>query len=106
MAKEEIHNYLRMLIVLAGIVFAGGGYAMKVNSNSSAIGKVDEKADANTKAIHKVELNAKDTQALAAKAAEAMVSIDSKFSDIQTKLNNQATIQAINSTKLETLTKD
>jgi len=106
MAREEVHNYLRMIVLLAGIVFAGGGYAMKVSSNSSAIIKVEEKADANMEAIHKVELNAKDTQALAAKAAEAMVSIDSKFSDIQTKLNEQAVIQGINSTKLESLTKD
>lgn len=56
MAKEEIHNYIRTLLALAVIVFAGGGYAMKINSNSAAIEKVDVKADENRERIHESEL--------------------------------------------------
>lgn len=63
MAKEEVHNYIRTLLALAVVIFAGGGYAMKINSNTSAIekvdaeiGKVDDKTDANRELIHKNEL--------------------------------------------------
>lgn len=106
MAKEQVHGYIKTLLIIAAIVFAGGGYVMKIRGNSEDIksNKVDIKTT-NVK-VHEIELNAKDTQALAAKAAEAMVSIDGKFSTIQTQLNAQATIQAVNSEKLKTLTKD
>ena len=103
---EQVHNYLRTGIILAAIIFAGGGYAMKINGNSGAIVSNSDKIEKVAGDVHRIELNAKDTHALAAKAAEAMISIDSKFSDIQTKLNDQAIVQGVNSAKLKTLTKD
>lgn len=117
MAKEQIHNYLRTSVILATIVFAGGGWTWQIRGNTSKIAEVKTesvsadkiitaKVEKATEDIHQIELSAKDTQALAATAAKAMVSIDSKFSTIQTQLNKQATIQAVNSEKLKTLTKD
>lgn len=106
MAKEQIHNYLRTAVILAGIIFAGGGYAMKITAMDKDVSKNEVKIDRVAEDVVNIRLDAKDTQALAAKAAEAMVSIDSKFGQIQTQLNAQATIQAVNSTKLESLTKE
>jgi hypothetical protein len=117
MAKEQIHSYLRTGVTLAVIVFAGGGWTFQIAGNTGRIAEEKEerveaddrlkiKTEKLQEATHLLALNAKDTHSLAAKAAEAMVSIDAKFSTIQVQLNNQATIQAINSTKLETLTKD
>jgi hypothetical protein len=117
MAKEQIHNYLRTGVTIAVIVFAGGGWTFQIAGNTSRIAEEKiERVEADKKLLtktdklqedtHLLALNAKDTQALAAKAAEAMVSIETKFAAIQTRLNDQATIQAINSTKLDTLTKD
>jgi len=117
MAKEQIHNYLRTGIILATIIFAGGGWTWQIKGNTLKIAEVKtesvladrtiaKKVDKAAEDIHRIELNAKDTHALAATAASAMVSIDSKFTTIQTQLNNQAIIQATNSEKLKTLTKD
>ena len=117
MAKEQVHNWLRTMVLIVTIGIAGGGYAMKINGNSDAIVEVKkdnnkahavfaQKIERTVDNIHRVELNAKDVKALAASAAEAMNSIENKFTTIQTQLNVQATVQAVNSEKLKTLTKD
>ena len=114
---KEVHGYIKTAIVVGAIVFAWGGYAMKISGNSDAIATneisrteadkaITAKVDGAIEDIHRIELNAKDTHALASQAAEALLSIDVKFSTIQTQLNEQATIQAVNSEKLKTLTKD
>ncbi len=105
MAKEQVHNWLRTAVLLAGIVFAGGGYAMKVNSMDKDITKNEEKIDEVEDAVVKLRLDAKDIAALASTAAEAMSSIEIKFNAIQVQLSKQATIQAVNSEKLKTLTR-
>ena len=56
MPKNEIHGYLRTAIILAGIIFAGGGYAMKVNANSNRIEVNASDIKDNRSAIHKEEL--------------------------------------------------
>ncbi len=106
MAKEQWHSWGRTAVILAGIVFAGGGYVMKIRGNTKDIIKVEEKVETIQKDVHEIELNAKDIKAVAVRAAEAMISIDTKLSFIQNEQAKQATIQAVNSEKLKTLTKD
>ena len=56
MAKEEIQNWMRTAVIFASIVFAGGGYAMKVNSNSKHIETNTQGIKENKDLIHKEEI--------------------------------------------------
>ncbi len=64
MAKEQLHSWAKTLLILTGIVFAGGGYAMKVNDNTKDITKVEVKVEKNNESIHTLELNERDMQAV------------------------------------------
>ncbi len=97
---------------------------MVIRANTKNIVKVDARVTTETKShneeikdieirilateddVHKIELEAKDIQNLAITTAKTMRSIDAKFDIIQKDLARQATIQAVNSEKLNTLTKD
>ncbi len=106
MAKEQWHNWGRTVTTIITLVFVCGITYKTIGHNTEDIGKVEVKVDTNTKDIHEIELNAKDIKNVAVQAAESMISIDSKLDAIQKEQANQATIQAVNSTKLESLTKD
>ena len=56
--------------------------------------------------IHRIELNAKDIQNMAAQSVEAFTDIKKTLVEMQKTQSNMATVQAVNSAKLETLTKD
>ena len=69
MAKEEFHNWARLAVLIAVIVFAGGGYALRIHDNSSDIAKGEErdrelgaKDDQQDDEIHALQLNNKDMQ--------------------------------------------
>lgn len=69
MAKEEFHNWARLGVLIAVIVFAGGGYALRVHDNSSDIAKGEErdkqlaaKDERQDDDIHALQLNNKDIQ--------------------------------------------
>lgn len=94
------------VIAVGGILYACGAVTGNIDRNTEQIVKLDEKAEANEKAIHRVQLDAKDIKALAATAAQASISADKRFESIQVQLTEQGKIQAVNSTKLESLTKD
>ena len=124
MAKEQWHNWGRTFIILSGIVFAGGGYAMKIHGNTSDIGKVDTRVTTTSQEheqdikkvedriletendVHRIELNAKDVMNIALQSAEAFDDIKQTLTEMQKTQSNMATVQAVNSAKLETLTKD
>ena len=74
---EQAHNWGRTFIILLGIVFAGGGYAMKVQSNSSGLQAVEIKAEENEDSIHVLELNARDTQAIYGSISESLTELKS-----------------------------
>lgn len=93
-------------IAVGGILYACGAVTSDITRNTEDISKLDDKTEANEKSIHRVELDAKDIKALAATAAAASISSNQKFEAIQIQLAEHGKIQAINSTKLETLTKD
>jgi len=52
MAKQELQSWARTLLAIMAIIFAGGGYAMKVNSNSGCIKVNTSDIKENTTAIH------------------------------------------------------
>lgn len=106
MAKPELHNWARYLLMILAIVFAGGGYAMKVTDNSSRISKTEAVDDKQGDQIHALQLADKDIANIAEKSLETMGAINVKLEAIQGTQTKQAVIQAVNSEKLKTLTKD
>ncbi len=124
MAKEQVHNWLRTVVVILTIGVAGGGYAMKINSNTTGIEKVgikvekvDDKIDRAKEEIHKIAIHQGKIEGVAIRSAEALSSIDARLDGIQkaqtaqatsinAKLAKYSTVQAVNSEKLSTLTKD
>jgi hypothetical protein len=57
MAKEQWHNYFRMMLAVLVIVFAGGGYAMKINDNSNKSEKNAVKIESVEEEVHVLEVN-------------------------------------------------
>ena len=112
MAKE-VHGYIKTLLVIAAVVFAGGGYAMKINGNTSAIAdgvKADNailiKVDKVKDDVHRIELDAKDITALAASAAESSRRSVEMFEEIQRTLVPMQISLGKMEAKVETLIKD
>ena len=106
MAKEEVHKWSRTLVTVLSIVFFCGITYRDVGTNAEDIDKVEVKVDKNTVGVHELELNAKDIENIAVKSAEAFTDIKVMMTTIQKTQSDQATIQAVNSAKLESLTKD
>lgn len=124
MAKPDLPTWMKfsltVLVILAIGVGWGVGYnalATNVGSNTDGVAanaanakthadKNEKHEKAMTERVHGMELKSKDIEAIAAQGVEALTSINSKLTDIQTRQAAQATIQAVNSEKLKTLTKD
>lgn len=124
MAKTDFPTWMKFSLAVLGILAIGAGWgvgykALATNVGTNTIGvaanattarKHAEKNEAHEKSmterIHSIELKSKDIEAIAAQGVEALTSINSKLTAIQTEQTKQATIQAVNSTKLESLTKD
>ena len=79
---------------------------MKINGNSGGIKNNSNKLEIVKDDVHRLELNDKDIKNMAQKSLDFMVRIDSSLTGIKTEQAKQATVQAINSVKLKTLTKD
>jgi outer membrane murein-binding lipoprotein Lpp len=106
MAKEEIHNWMRTAILLMGIVFAGGGYAMKISDNSNKAEKNAAKIDSVEEDVHAIEIKQERDLALKVAINNTMVRMETKMDNIS---NEQTQIKLdVNSTKvkIDTLTKD
>ena len=113
MAKEQVHNWLRTFVMLAAIVFAGGGYVMKINGNSNAIadGKAADKA-----IIEKVEdteddiitlrLQYKDIESLAKSIDGSLKTISSGQTSMSASQGEIRTDIEVMKVKVDTLTKD
>ena len=99
MAKEEIHNWMRTAILLFGIVFAGGGYAMKINDNSVRVQKVET-------SVHDLELNQQRDIALKENTLAALVRLETKLDNVSAEITPIKTDMAVLATKVNTLTKD
>ncbi len=109
MAKEagaQLSLWMKFALWAVGLVFACGMAYQQMDSIDDRVAKNTDGIVDIKENVHRIELDAKDIKALAATAAAASIAADRKFEVIQTQLAEQSKIQTINSTKLETLTKD
>jgi len=102
MAKE-VHGYIKTLLVIGAIVFAGGGYAMKVNDNTHRIAKTEEVEAGLIESVHALELADRDVANIAGKSLEQIILMNGKLEAIQQTQMQQSTILAVNSEKLKSL---
>ncbi len=113
MAKEQIHNWGRYILLAIVIIFGTGGWVVTVRDNAQDIGVLQEDTRTLKSDVHKLELSDKDIANLAQKSVDFMSRIDTSVGKIltqQTKLATEqtkiTTDQAVMNVKLETLTKD
>lgn len=109
MAKEQgiqLSLWMKFALWSIGLIFACGMAYQQMGSIDNRVTKNTEGIDTVKKSVHRIELDAKDIKNLAATAAKAAISSNEKFARIQEQLALQVTIQAVNSEKLKTLTKD
>ncbi len=113
MPKEQWHNWGRYIFLAMVIIFGSGGWVMKVRSNSNDIDTLEKEVKVVQKDVHNLELSDKDIANLAQKSVDYMTRINKSLDNIQRTqvkqadiLSEQKTIQAVNSQKLQTLTKD
>jgi outer membrane murein-binding lipoprotein Lpp len=99
MAKQEIHNWMRTAILLMGIVFAGGGYAMKISDNSTRVEKVESK-------VHTLEINQEREIALKESLLTTLIRLEGKVDGLATEIGPIKTGIEIMEVKYDTLTKD
>lgn len=106
MARTEWHQWGRYIFMAVVIIFSCGGYAMKIIGNSANIEKNTKSIGANKDSVHKLELSGKDIANLAQKSVDQWSQVLTILSGMSKTQIEQGTILAVNSTKLETLTKD
>ena len=112
MAKEQLHNWGRYILLAIVIIFGSGGWAAKVVSNTNTISenrsdsmladisllKKVEKSESsieNLKGdVHKMELNAKDIKSLAAEAVKTGRESVRMFEKIQLQLEEKSRIDS------------
>ncbi len=63
MSREQWHDWGRYLLITVGIVFAGGGYVMKINTNTGHIEKNAVNIEEIKDDVHIIELNQRDEAA-------------------------------------------
>ncbi len=106
MPKEQLHHWGRYILLAIVIIFGTGGWVVTVRSNTHDIGKLQGKTEVLQEDVHVLELNNKDLTNISKNTLNVLVQVNSKLETIQQTQTNQAVIQAVNSTKLESLTKD
>lgn len=105
MAKE-LHIWGRYILLAIVIIFGTGGWVVTVRSNTNDIGKLQEKTEILQEDVHVLELNNKDLTNISKNTLNVLVQVNAKLETITKTQTDQAVIQAVNSTKLESLTKD
>ena len=106
MAKEQLHNWGRHILLAVVILFAAGGWVVTVRSNTKDIGVLQKDTRELRDDVHALELSDKDIANLAQKSVDFMVKINASLDAITEKLATQALVGAVNSEKLQSLTKD
>jgi hypothetical protein len=102
MAKEEVHNWLRTMVLLGGIfVTLGGGWKM-IDTNQRDIAENRDELNKHDDEIHTLQLNNKDMQNLstatlamlekmegrAAAANEMLIQMRIDMTQMKSQLNN------------------
>lgn len=113
MAKEQLHSWSRTIVTIISLVFVCGityktidGNTGDIETNATDIKAHEDKVDKVIEDVHKIELEAKDIKNVAVQSAEAFTDIKVTLTEMQKTQAEQATVQAVMSAKLETLTKD
>lgn len=117
MAKEQLHNWSRYILLAIVIIFAGGGYAMKVNSMSADVLKNENKIEKVEGKVHKLEVNQERDIALKESLLGTMSRIETSATsfreEMRADMKEQRVAQKImsdkvieTSTKVNTLIKD
>ena len=113
MAREQIHNWGRYILLAIVIIFGTGGWVFTVRDNTKDIDLLQVDVKDVQDDVHKLELSDKDIANLAQKSVDFMSRIDISVGKIlteQTKLTAEqtkiTTEQAVMNVKLKTLTKD
>jgi G3E family GTPase len=109
----QVNEWLKTLVLLAGIIFAGGGYAMKVSGHDREIESLEDadtiiiaKVDAVKDDVHRIELDAKDIKSLASDAAQSHTESKAMFEKIMNRMDTQSTAITELKVQYKTLTKD
>lgn len=105
MENDQWHSWGKITVLAIVIIFSCGGYAIQVNNNTKGIGSLETEVGELKEDVHVLELSDKDIANLAQKSVDFMVKIDSSLTFIRDEQTKQATMLAVNSIKLETLTK-
>lgn len=106
MAKEEAHKWGRYILLAIAIVFACGGWAVTVRRNATDIVILQTDVKEVEGDVHKLELADKDISNIAQNTLKTLTQVNASLESIKNLQIKQATIQAVNSEKLKTLTKD
>jgi hypothetical protein len=110
---EQVHGYIKTAIVVAAIVFSGGGYAMKIHGNSAAIAhgrSVDDKLEEENRAIveriHTIEINQAEKIATDKATLDTLIELKSGVEAIhKNQVKMQMDINTTN-TRMEFITKE
>ena len=106
MAKEQWHNWGRTLTTIVTLVFVCGITYSTIGRNTDDIVILEKDVKVVQEDVHKLELQDKDIANMAKQTLDYMIKLDTNVDAIRTEQQKQATIQAVNSEKLKTLTKD
>ena len=94
------------VIAIGGIFMACGAVTSDIKDNKDHIGILEANDDDQDMEIVNLRINAEKQQATADSTLNVLTSINTKLESVQQIQSKQATVQAVNSEKLKTLTKD
>lgn len=106
MAKEQWHNWGQTAVILAGILFAGGGYAMKIIGNTTAIAEIRTEVEEAEDDIVDLKLQYKDIEGLTSSTLETLKGIQRNVAAMNAAQQKLVTDVAVISEKVNTLTRD
>lgn len=92
MAKEQLHTWGRYVLLAVVIIFGTGGWVVNVQSNTKDIVKLQGKTEILVEDVHRIELNAKDIQALAETAVRNAQESKEMFGKVMQHLERKAII--------------
>jgi hypothetical protein len=105
MAKE-LHDWGRYILLAIVIIFGTGGWAVTVRDNTADISILQEDTRIIKDDIHELQLSDFRIANLTQNTSMTMEQVLSELVAIRKEQAKQATIQAINSEKLKTLTRN
>ncbi len=106
MAKEQLHSWSRTVVMIVTLIFVCGITYNNIGHNTKDIDKVETKVEVVEKDVHRLQLKDKDLANMAKQSLMFMSQVDTKLDFIITEQTKQSIINAVNSEKLQQLTKE